>query len=328
MKKILTLAVAAMLVLAFSAGVAAQDNIAIVFATGGLGDQSFNDAAYRGIEQAGEDLGIGYDYVEPASVADYDNYLEQFAATGQYELIISIGFDQRDSLEEVAASFPEQNFALVDEALEADNVASYVYEEKERGFLMGAAAAMMTERADEFEMMNEEKHIGVVGGMEIPLIEANIAGYKAGAAHIDEEVEVSYSYVGSWDDPGSGNELATAMIEDDADIVWQAAGRSGLGVIEAAEEHDVYAIGSDDDQSHLAPDHVLTNGKKFVDNTVYLAVEEVVADDFTPGVHTLGVEEEGLGYTETMLPEDVMERLEELEDKISAGEIEIPETID
>ncbi len=328
MKKFLTLAFAVVIVFTLTVGAVAQENIAIVFATGGLGDQSFNDAAYRGIQQAEEELGIEYDYVEPAAVAEYDSYLEQFAATGQYDLIISIGFDQRDALEEVSARFPEQNFALVDEALEADNVASYVYEEKERGFLMGAAAAMMTARTDEFAMMNEEKHIGVVGGMEIPLIEANIASYKAGAAHIDEEVEVSYSYVGSWSDPGSGSELATAMIEDGADIVWQAAGRSGLGVIEAAEEHGVYAIGSDDDQSHLAPDHVITNGKKFVDNTVYLAVEQVLEDDFRPGVHVLGVEEGGLGYSETMLPDDVIERLDEIEEKIAADEIEIPETLD
>ncbi len=318
----------AVFVLTMTAGATAQENFAIVFATGGLGDQSFNDAAYRGIQEAEEEFGINYDYAEPGSVAEYDTYLERFAATDQYDLIISIGFDQRDALEEVSARFPEQNFALVDEALEADNVASYVYEEKERGFLMGAAAAMLTSRTEEFDMMNEEKHIGVVGGMEIPLINANIAGYKAGAAHIDDDVEVSYSYVGSWDDPGSGSELATAMIEDGADIIWQAAGRSGLGVIEAAEEHGVYAIGSDDDQSHLAPDHILTNGKKFVDNTVLLAVEGVLEDDFSAGVHVLGVEEGGLGYTETMLPDDVIDRLEELEEKIAADEIEIPETLD
>ncbi len=328
MKKILTLVLALMFVFTLTVGAVAGGNIAVVLGTGGLGDQSFNDAAYRGIQQAEEELGIEYDLVEPEAIAEFEGYLEQFAATGQYDLIISISFDQRDALEEVSARFPEQNFALNDEALEADNVASYVYEEKERGFLMGAAAAMVTGRPDEFEMINEEKHIGVIGGMEIPLIEANIAGYKAGAAYIDEEVEVSYSYVGDWADPGSGSELATAMIEDGADIVWQAAGRSGLGVIEAAEEHNVYAIGADDDQSHLAPDHILTNGKKFVDNTVYLAVEQVLEDDFTPGVHVLGVEEGGLGYTETMLPEDVIEKLEELEEKIAADEIEIPETID
>ena len=328
MKKYLPLLIAVMLVFTMTVSAAAEENIAIVFATGGLGDQSFNDAAYRGIQTAEEELGINYDYAEPGAVADYDNYLEQFAATGRYDLIISIGFDQADALEEISARYPEQNFALVDAALDADNVASYVYQEKERGFLMGAAAAMTTARTEDYDHLNEEKHIGVIGGMEIPLINANIAGFIAGAEYIDEEVEVSYSYVGAWDDPGSGKELAVSLYEDDADIIWAAAGRSGLGAIEAAEENDFYVIGSDDDQSYLAPDHVLTNGMKYVDNTVFLAVEQLQEDRFEPGVHNLGVAEEALGYTETMLAEDVVEKLEEIKADIAAGEIEVPETIE
>ncbi|MFW5994308.1 MAG: BMP family lipoprotein [Bacillota bacterium] len=326
-KKISTLILAAFLVFTLTAGAAAEANIAIVFATGGLGDQSFNDAAYRGIQEAEEDFGISYDYGEPDSIADYDNFLQQFASTGQYDLIISIGFDQADALSEVSQNYPDQKFALIDATTEGDNIASYVYTEKERGFLMGAAAAMMTQKTDEFEMMNDEYHIGVIGGMEIPLINANIAGFQAGAEYISEEVEVSHSYVGAWDDPGRGKELAISMIEDDADIIWAAAGRSGLGVIEAAEENNIYAIGSDADQSHLAPEHVITNGMKFVDNTVYIAVEQILDDEFEAGVHTLGVEEDALGYTETMLPADVIEKLEEIKSDIIDGEIEIPEEL-
>jgi len=323
-KKISTFILAAFLVFTLTVGAAAEANIAIVFATGGLGDQSFNDAAYRGIQMAEEELGITYDYGEPNSIADYDNFLQQFAATGQYDLIISIGFDQADALGEVSERYSEQKFALIDAAAEGENIASYVYKEKERGFLMGAAAAMMTQKTDEFEMMNDEYHIGVIGGMEIPLINANIAGFQAGAKYINEEVDVSHSYVGAWDDPGSGKELAISMIENDADIIWAAAGRSGLGVIEAAEENNIYAIGSDADQSHLAPEHIITNGMKFVDNTVYLAVEQILNNEFEAGVHTLGVAEDALGYTETMLPADVIERLEEIKTDIIAGEIEIP----
>ncbi len=192
---------------------------------------------------------------------------------------------------------------------------------------MGAAAAMMTQRSDEYEMINQEYRIGVVGGMEIPLINANIAGYRAGAEYISEDVHVSHSYVGAWDDPGRGKELAISMIENDVDIIWAAAGRSGLGAIEAAQENNVYAIGSDSDQGHLAPDHILTNGMKFVDNTVFLAVEQVLDGIFEPGIQVIGIEEGALGYTESLLPADIIERLEEIKASIIAGEIEIPDSL-
>ncbi|MGM0415034.1 MAG: BMP family lipoprotein, partial [Bacillota bacterium] len=120
---------------------------------------------------------------------------------------------------------------------------------------------------------------------------------------------------------------AISMIEDNADIIWAAAGRSGLGVIEAAEENDIYAIGSDADQSHLAPENVITNGMKFVDNTVYLAIEQIIEGEFEAGTHTLGVEEDALGYTETLLPDDVIEDLEDIKTKIESGEIEIPDSL-
>ena len=328
MRKSLTVfLLAAFLIFTISVNVAAEGDIAIVFATGGLGDQSFNDAAYRGIQMAEEELGINYNYGEPASIADYENYLQLFASAGVYDLIISIGFDQADALADVSARFPDQQFALVDASLEADNVGSYVYTEQERGFLMGAAAAMMTQRSDEYEMINQEYRIGVVGGMEIPLINANIAGYRAGAEYISEDVHVSHSYVGAWDDPGRGKELAISMIENDVDIIWAAAGRSGLGAIEAAQENNVYAIGSDSDQGHLAPDHILTNGMKFVDNTVFLAVEQVLDGTFEPGVQVIGIEEGALGYTESLLPADIIERLEEIKASIIAGEIEIPDSL-
>jgi basic membrane protein A len=310
-------------VFALSAVSMAQGRVAIVFATGGLGDQSFNDAAFRGIENVKEELGIEYDAAEPGAVAEYENYLTQFSAMRRYDLIISIGFDQADALTTVAERYPNQKYAIIDMVVDKPNVASYVYEEKERGFLMGAAAAMMTSRTDD-EKINPEKVVGVIGGMKIPLIDANIAGFKAGAEYIDPEVEALHSYVGAWADPSKGKELAISMIENDADVIWGAAGRSGLGILLAAEENNIYGIGADSDQGHVAPGHVLTNGMKFVDKTVEIAVRETMNDQFDPGVHVLGVEDGGLGYTESLLPEDVIEKLDEIEKEIAAGNIEIP----
>ncbi|MFW6006533.1 MAG: BMP family lipoprotein [Bacillota bacterium] len=307
--------------------VKAENRIAIVFATGGLGDKSFNDSAYRGIQEAEEKLDITYDYAEPGSVAEYETLLTQFAQKDQYDMIISIGFDQADPLENVAASFPDQKFALIDAVVDKSNVASYVYNEEERGFLMGVASAMMTTKTED-PYINEEKVIGVIGGMKIPLIDANIAGFIEGAEYIDSDVEVKYSYVGSWEDPSKAKELALSLIEEDADIIWQAAGRSGLGVIKAAKEEDCYAIGADSDQAHEAPENVLTNGMKFVDNTVFIAVEQVINNEFEAGIHNLGIAEEGLGYTESLLTEDIVEELETVKEKIINGEITISKEIE
>ncbi|MGM0420942.1 MAG: BMP family lipoprotein [Bacillota bacterium] len=326
-KTALVLMLALSFILLTGYGAAAQNQIAINFATGGLGDQSFNDAAYRGMERAEEELGITFDYTEPESIADYETFLNQFAAQGMYDLIIAIGFDQADAVETISQRNPDQMFAIVDTVVEAENVASFVYEEKERGFLMGAAAAMMTTRTDD-PFINEAKEIGVIGGMNIPLINANIAGYIAGAEFVDPEIEVNYSYVGDWADPGRGKELAVSMIEDDIDVIWGAAGRSGLGVLRAAEENDIYGIGADSDQSHVAPDHVLTNGMKFVDQTVYLAIQQQLEDELSPGVNVLGVEEGALGFTENLLPDDVVEELKQISAWIAADEIEIPDTIE
>lgn len=305
----------------------AEGKIAVVFATGGLGDQSFNDAAYRGINLAETELGIEYNYAEPAAIAEFETYLTQFAASRSYDLIISIGFDQADALTNVAERFPEQKFALVDSVVDMPNVASFVFAEEERGFLMGVASAMMTDRSDDSKI-NEDNKIAVIGGMKIPLIDANIAGFYAGAEYVNPEIEVNHSYVGDWADPARGKELALSMMEDGADIIWGAAGRSGLGVIMAAEEEDRYAIGADSDQSHLAPEHVLTNGMKFVDNTVLLAVEQVINDEFTPGTNVLGVKDDALGYTASLLPEDIIEKLDEVIEEIINSEIEIPSSLD
>ncbi len=307
--------------------VLAEGKIAIVFATGGLGDKSFNDSAMRGMEMAKEQLGIEFDYAEPSAITDYQPFLMQFANTRQYDLIISIGFDQADALTEVAEQLPDQKFAIVDMVVAKPNIASYVYKEQERGFLMGVVSALMTTKTDDAHI-NADKVVGVIGGMKIPLIDANIAGFMAGVKYIDPEITALHSYVGNWADPAKGKELALAMIEQGADIVWGAAGRSGLGVINAAQEKNVYTIGSDSDQGHLAPEHVLTNGMKFVDQTVLLAIKEVLDGTLEGKINVLGVQEGVLGYSPSLLPEDVVTKLEDVKAKMAAGEIEIPESLE
>ncbi len=304
-----------------------EGQVAIIFATGGLGDKSFNDSAMRGMQMAKEEYGIEFDYAEPTAIAEYQTYLTQFANTRQYDLIISIGFDQADALTATAERFTDQNFAIVDMVVDKPNVASFVYKEQERGFLVGAASALVTAKTGD-PRVNPDKVIGVIGGMKIPLIDANIAGFMAGAGYIDPEVKVLHSYVGHWADPAKGKELTISMIEQGADIVWGAAGRSGLGVINAAQEKNIYAIGADSDQGYLAPDNILTNGMKFVDNTVLLAIDQVLKGKFKGGINVLGVKEDVLGYSKNLLPVDVINKLEEIKAKIIKGELQIPDKIE
>lgn len=324
----LVLVVALAALLAFAPAAQAQTGrMAIVFATGGLGDQSFNDSAYAGVQAAQARFGVQFDWAEPASVAEYEALLTRFAQRGNYDLIISIGFDQADAVTAVAARFPSQRFAIVDAVAEGDNVASYVYREAERGFLLGAVAGLMTMRASD-PKINEANVIGVVGGMDIPLINANIAGYIAGAKYVNPAADVRYSYVGAWDDPARGKELALAQIDQGVDIIWGAAGRSGLGVLQAAQEAGVYAIGADDDQGHLAPGHVLTNGMKYVNNTVLHAVQSVINGEFTPGVIALGVAEGALGFSDSLVPVDIRAAVGQLVARLIAGELVPPDTIE
>ena len=304
-----------------------KPKVAIVFATGGLGDKSFNDSAMEGIKQAIKKYGIEYDYVEPKAIAEYYTYLSQFANTRRYDLIISIGFDQADALGSVAGRFKDQRFAIVDMVVNKPNIASYIYKEPERGFLVGYASSLMTTKTED-KRINKNKVIGIVGGMKIPIIDANIAGFIVGAGYADPEVKVLHSYVGHWADPSKGKELTIAMFEQGADIVWGAAGRSGLGVINAAKEKNRYAIGADADQGYLAPENVLTNGMKYVNNTVEIAIGKVVGDTFAGGVYQLGVKENALGYSQSLLPKDILAKLEQVKKKLIAGEIKIPGTIE
>ncbi|HAN87457.1 MAG TPA: hypothetical protein DCQ13_07405, partial [Firmicutes bacterium] len=307
---------------------AAKPRVAIVFATGGLGDKSFNDSAYDGMKRAEKELGIEFDKVEPQAVAEYETLLTRFAQTRKYELIISIGFDQADALQVVSARFPNQKFAIVDTAVDAPNVASYVYKEAERGFVVGAIAGLMTAKKGDPRIVSDKQIVGVIGGMDIPLIRANVAGYIAGAKYVNPGVEVKHAYVGDWADPAKCKEMANAMLDEGVDVLWLAAGRSGLGGIKAAEERNRYAIGADSDQGYLAPNNILTNGMKLVDRTVYIAINDVLKGQFKSGVNMLGLKERALGYSKSLVPADIISQVDKLASRVVAGDIVVPDEID
>ena len=192
---LIILIVAAVAVYFVTRPTAPEAKVGLIIATGGLGDKSFNDISYAGVKRAKEELGIDFDYVEPAAIAEYEGYQRDFAKTGDYELIICIGFDQLAALNITAREYPNQNFVLVDEIVNETNVASLLFKTNESSFLIGVAAGMLT----------ETDKVGFVGGMDITLIRDFYTGYKAGAEWANPNVTVrDLVFVGDWADPTTG----------------------------------------------------------------------------------------------------------------------------
>lgn len=329
-------------------GEEADVNVGMVYATGGLGDQSFNDLALDGVEQAQDDYGIGFQNTEPQEPADVDEFQRELASSTDpdFDLINTIGFVQVEALLQNAVDFPEQNWTLIDEIAEdedgnlVDNVANYVFREHEGSFQVGVMAAMLTER--EFgvsggETNPDEQIVGFVGGVDVPIINRFEAGFRAGVNHVNDEIEVQSAYAGDFDVPDQGQAIAQGMYDDGADIVYHGAGGTGLGVFEAAQSSGRYAIGVDNDQSLSAPefsDVIIASMVKRVNTAVYESVESIVNDEFEGGVvNDLGLEEDGVGTVvgqdfEDDIPDEVLNEVDSTRQAIIDGDITVPESLD
>ena len=289
--------------------------IGLILAEGGLGDQSFNDAAFRGLMQAKDELGVDVVYVEPADIAEMEEHQRAFADL-DLDLVIVIGFIHQSALVEVSADYPHINFAIVDDVVDNPNVTSLVFEEHEGSFLVGVLAGLMS----------ETNKVGFVGGMEVPLIRKFEVGFVEGATYANPDVEVLVNYAGAFDDPGRGRELAISQNERGADIVYHAAGGTGSGVIDAAVANGFYAIGVDSDQDYMAPGIVLTSMVKRVDTAVFEVIKSVVDGTLEGGVRSFDIEDGGVGtseftYTKDLIPESVFDAIEDAKAKIISGEI-------
>lgn len=298
-----------------------QIRVGLVLSVGGLGDKSFNDSAYRGLLRAQEELGIKPLYGQPEQMAEDEKYLRQYAAQG-LDLVIAVGFLMKDALEQVSTEFPDSRFAIIDAAVEKPNVASLVFSEHEGSFLVGAIAGLVTGTGT----------VGFIGGMDIPLIHKFAVGYAEGAEYVNPEVDVLVAYAGSgpeaFHDPVKGKSLALSQFSRGADVIFQAAGSTGNGVIDAAVERDLYAIGVDANQNYMAPGNVLTSMVKRVDVAVYEIIREVVEKRFSGEIHVYGLEIDGVGYAldehnEGLLSEEVLAEVESIKQDIIAGKIEV-----
>ena len=302
--------------------------VGMAYDVGGRGDQSFNDSAAAGLDQAVAEFGVTSQESE-AEDGEAENAREErlrtFADAG-FNPIIAVGFAYGPSIGVVSAEYPDVNFAIIDDSsVEADSVASLVFAEEQGSFLVGAAAALKSETGQ----------VGFVGGVETPLIQKFQAGYEAGVAAVDPDITVDVTYLtqvpdfSGFGDPAKGKTAAQGMFDNGADIVYHAAGGSGGGVFEAASESGNLAIGVDSDQYNTADpsvqDVILTSMLKNVDVAVYTYLSEVVGGNVPSGVTTYDLAVDGVGYsTSGGQVDDIAADLDAYKQQIIDGEIEVP----
>jgi basic membrane protein A len=308
-----------------AAGARAKLHVGIVFDTGGKDDRSFNAAAWVGAKRAARELPIVLRAAEPGDPASIEPALRAFAERG-YDLTIGVGFAQAPIIEEVARDYPRLDFAVVDGVAASPNVASLLFAEHEGSYLIGMIAARVSKSGV----------LGFVGGMDVPLIHKFQVGYEEGVRAASPRVRVVTGYVGiteaAWNDPGRGRELAEAQIGKGADVIFAAAGNSGLGVFDAAEQHGIYVIGVDSNQNWMKPGRVLTSMVKRVDNAVYEAIAERVRGRFHGGVYKYGLANGGISYAmdaynRGLIPEAVLREVEEARRRIVRGEINVTDAM-
>lgn len=322
MKRLAALLLTLTLVAALAAcgGSATEKKIYMVTDMGGVDDASFNESAWNGLVEFGnlaDDWEV--DYIESNAEEDYIPNLTNAVDSGS-QLTWAIGYMMADHLDQVAQDYPDKSFAIIDWAQDdlRDNVAYVVFNEHEGSFLVGLIAGLTT----------ESNVIGFIGGMEGELIIKFESGFRAGVHAVNPEAEVIVQYAQSWSDTTMGEQLATQMIQAGADVIYHAAGGVGMGVAEACKNNDVWFIGVDADQSHLAPDHTLTSMLKRVDVAVRDISKAYVDGNFPGGtVQVMGIEQDGVGYVQSQfLSQQVIDLVEEYRQKIIDGEISVPYT--
>jgi len=304
----------------------ARVRIGLVFDVGGRGDKSFNDAAYAGLLRAQRELGVSTEFLEPASSEDREAAMRLFAARG-LDLVIGVGFIFSSDVDRVARDFPRVHFACIDYAPPPGgappNVAGLVFHEEEGSYLVGGVAALMS----------KTKHVGFVGGMQTPLIRKFEAGYEAGVHAVCPDCVMHSGYTGTtpdaFKDPAQGKALAIAEIEAGADVLYHAAGATGHGVFEAAHDAGRLAIGVDSDQHDEMPDTVVTSMVKRADVTVFDTIRGIVDGHFEGGMHVFGVKDGAIDYVHegphaTLLPRDVVARVELLRADVASGRVVVP----
>jgi len=302
--------------IALSAGAALAEP-AIIFDLGGKFDKSFNEAAYNGATRWAEETGSKFAEVELQSDAQREQALRRFAEAGSNPIVMA-GFAFGNALGEVAGDYPDTSFVIIDMVVDAPNVRSVVFNEHEGSYLVGYMAAKTS----------KTNTVGFIGGMDIPLIRKFACGYAQGAKAANPDATVISNMTGTtgaaWNDPVKGGELTRAQISQGADVVYAAAGGTGLGVLQTAADEGILSIGVDSNQNYLHPGKVLTSMMKRVDNAVYNAMKD--GPGLKTGFNVMGLANEGVGYSmdennASLVSDDLKATVDAVAAKIVSGEI-------
>ena len=289
---------------------------AVIYDMGGKFDKSFNQAGFDGAERWKKETGKSYLEFEISNPTQREQAQRRMAERGA-DPIVGIGFSQGSALEKVAKDFPKTKFAIIDSVVSLPNVQSIVFAEHEGSFLVGMLAAMASKTGK----------VGFIGGMDIPLIRKFQCGYEQGAKYANPKVQVSGNMTGTtpaaWNDPARGSELAKSQFASGVDVVFAAAGGTGVGVYQAAKDAGKLAIGVDSNQNHLHPGTMLTSMVKRVDVAVYNAFKGV-----TPGVTALGLKDGGVDYAldehnAKLVTADMKKKVDQAKADIIAGKIKV-----
>lgn len=324
-KKIATLAMATVVSASLLVGCsgnnesASDDKITVAMITdvAGVNDQSFNQSAWEGLQRAEKELGIEVKYLESKQDSDYATNIETLVDE-DVDLILGVGMKLADAIKEGSELYPDQNFVLVDEEIDASNVKNILFKAEESAYLAGLIAGKTT----------KTNNVGFIGGMELPVIDTFKYGYMAGVKAANPEAKVQAQYANSFTDQAKGKAIANQMYSNGADIVFTCGGDVGTGAIEAAKENGKFAIGVDRDQSDLAPQNVLTSAIKRVDAGVFETVKSYVNGTFEGGTTTTyGLEENAVGVPDTtknLVSQDILDLVEETITKLKNKEITVP----
>tara|TARA_R110002096_G_scaffold2933_2_gene14936 strand:- start:31890 stop:32891 length:1002 start_codon:yes stop_codon:yes gene_type:complete len=322
MKK-LYLIIAATIMSMIASVASAQDfKPAVIYDMGGKFDKSFNEGVYNGIKRFTDETGIEVMEFEVTNEAQREQAMARMIQRGA-TLVLGVGFAQADAIDKVAAANPDKMFSIIDvNWLDRPNLRQYSFKEEEGSYLVGMAAALASKTGT----------VGFIGGMDIPLIRAFACGYEQGAKAANPNVTVLQNMTGTtpaaWNDPAKGSELTQSQIDRGADVVFQAAGGTGTGVIQAAVDAGKLAIGVDSNQNYLAPGSILTSMLKRVDVASYNTMMDGMNGTFDTGVKSLGLAEDGVGwaldeYNAALITDDMKAALDAASAKIVSGEIDV-----
>lgn len=333
MRRVLVAVLACVLVLSAVLAVPraqAQDDlsVALIIAQGGLGDRSYNDSAFAGLTLAAAELGVNVFPIESQDPVGEAEQLLRTAAEAGFDLVITLEFSHFEPLARIAPDYPDTTFAIVNVVVDQPNVVSIMFDEHTGSFLAGALAGLVTTDPT-IEQTNEAAVLGVIGGVKSSGIDVFLYGYLQGACAVNPDIEVLMAYSNDFGDPAKGREMALAMNEQGADVIFQVAGGTGAGVIEAAKDKNFFAIGVDSDQDYLAPGNVLTSMLKRVDVAVFNTIELATKGDLQGGtVLQYGLDEGGVSlsemtYTRHIIPKPYMDQVTAMQEEIVAGNLDV-----